>query len=136
MLEQKVPTFNDLLFIPFEYGKMDCWILAREVFKRYGVDVPDYNPARQAVMLTNYEFGCISQEMEKELVNWDLIDSPEVPCLVVYESAGISPHVGVCIGNGKFIHTARRLVYPAIERLDNPRYATKKYYRFNPNHGD
>ena len=128
--------FSDLLFIPFEYGKMDCWNLVREVFKRYGIEVPEYNPARQAVAEVNYELGCIAENMEKELVQWDKLEEPETPCMIMYSSVGISHHVGVYIGEGKFIHTSKRLVYPVIERLDNPLYVARKYYRFNSNHGN
>ena len=120
--------FNDLLFIPFEYGKMDCWILAREVFSRLGVNVPDYSPAVTAVMKVGYELGFRAEKMKEELINWDPLAEPEVPCLVFSEG-----HVGVYIGKGKFIHTSKKLVYPAIERLDNPKHATKKFYRFNQN---
>lgn len=136
MLEQKVSMFDDLLFIPFEYGKMDCWILVREVFRRYGIEVPEYNPAREAVEKVNYEFGCIDKVMGKELESWISLSEPEVPCMIIYESAGISHHVGVYMGEGKFIHTSRRLVYPVIQRLDNPLYANRKFYRYDSTHSD
>jgi len=123
--------FNDLLFIPFEYGKMDCWILAREVFSRLGVNVPDYSPARQAVMKVNYELGFRAEKMKEELINWDPLTEPEVPCLVISEG-----HVGVYIGKGKFIHITSKLIYPVIERLDNPLYGNRKFYRYDPARSD
>ena len=135
-MAQKVCMFNDLLFIPFEYGKMDCWILAREVFSRLGVNVPDYSPARQAVMKVNYELGCIAEIMKEELIGWTFLSNPEVPCMIMFQSAGVSHHVGVYIGEGKFIHITSKLIYPVIERLDNPLYGNRKFYRYDPARSD
>lgn len=122
--------FDDLLFIPYENGKMDCWILVREVYHRYGIQVPEYNPAREAVIKMNYELGYIAEVMEKELVSWEELSVPEIPCLISYSSVGISHHVGVYIGEGSFIHITRKLGSPVIERLDNPLYVNRKFYRY------
>ena len=124
--------FRDLLSIPFEYGKMDCFILAREVFNRYGIDIPDYDPARQSVIRTRYKLESISQEVEKGLISWIEIEEPEIPCMVVM-SLGNSlfmHHVGVFIGEGKFIHITSQIGSVVIERLDNPLYANRKFYKF------
>jgi len=133
VLEPKAITFNDLLFVPFEFGKMDCWALSREVFSRFGVSVPDYSPAGQAVEAENYKLNVYSREMGNGLVSWTEIENPEVPCLVTLGTAGIIHHVGVYIGNNKFIHVSRKTIYPVIERMDNPKYVTRRFYKYNSN---
>jgi len=130
--EQKVSMFKDLLFISFEHGVMDCWILAREVFNRYGIRVPEYDPARQAVAKTAYKLEIVGQEMEKGLVSWIEIDEPEIPCLIVM-SLGNSyfiHHVGVYINEGEFIHITKQIGSVVIERLDNPLYANRRFYKY------
>ena len=124
--------YNDLLKIKYEYGVMDCAILAQEVFHRYGMDVPVPDTARRALEIAE----TLSEESEVMLntINsmWTPISSPVEPCLVVVTSFGWC-HVGVYIGNNMFIHTSRLRKYPTIESLDNPLYAKRKFYTYNGN---
>jgi len=130
--------FNDLIGIPFEYGKMDCEILSREVFKRLGVEVSDNSLARQAIEYYNSEVN--SKVLEQGLKRWEEIDEPENPCLVALSLSldvpGFINHIGVYIGDGNFIHTTRMRGAVTIERIDNPMYRNRKFYRFNSNRSD
>ena len=126
--------FKDLIGIPFEFGKMDCEILAKEVFSRYGINLPDYGMARSAI--SKYIPEDISKEMKKEFVNWVPIKEPEAPCLVALGRCDYINHVGVYIGDGKFIHTTITRGAVTIERLSNPLYRNRKLYRFNSNCSD
>jgi len=124
--------FKDLIGIPFEYGKMDCWILAIEVFKRFGIDIPEYNVARAAVKECNMK--AVSNEMEAKTAEWIKCKEPSVPCIVAMSLGipGFINHIGVYIGNNKFIHVTHKKTV-VIERLNNPLYANRKYYTFNSN---
>ena len=75
------------------------------------------------------------QETEKEIITWTELDEPEIPCMVAFGSDVIN-HVGVYIGEGKFIHTTKRLGSVVIERLDNPLYGNRKFYRYTEAHSD
>ena len=136
MLEQRVNMFNDLIGIPFEYGKMDCEILSREVFKRLGIEVSDDSLARQAIDRYNSEVN--SKAMEEGLKRWEEIEEPENPCLVALSLGvpGFINHIGVYIGDGKFIHTTRMRGAVTIERIDNPLFRNRKFYRFDSDNGD
>ena len=124
--------FNDLLTQRYKFGVMDCAILAQEVFRRYGMDVPVSDAARLAVEQVHSsedETNVIVNEIERI---WIPIEDPVVPCLVVIFMFNVC-HVGVFIGENKFIHTSRLRRYPTIESLDNILYANRKFYTFNGN---
>ena len=123
--------YRDLLKIPYEYGRMDCVILAQEVFRRHGLKVPVYEAVRTAI-------DSIDSHSEKDRLILDVIEStwvpikrPRVPCLVVIPNSGFFSHIGVYIGKNRFIHVSSMRKYPTIEKLDNPLYANRKYYTFN-----
>ena len=128
--------FKDLIGVPFEYGKMDCEILTKEVFKRLGVKVSDDSFARQAI--EHYDDEDFSKLMEQGLKRWEEINEPENPCLVALSlgASGFINHIGVYIGDGRFIHTTRMRGAVTIERIDNPLFRNRKFYRFNSNRSD
>ena len=135
-MEQKARMFNDLIGVPWEYRKMDCEILTKEVFKRLGVEVSDDSFAQQAI--EQYDIKKVSQIIEQGLKRWEEINEPENPCLIALSlgASGFINHVGVYIGDGKFIHTTRMRGAVTIERIDNPMYRNRKFYRFNSNRSD
>lgn len=103
-------SYNDLIGVPFVDGGrstagFDCYGLAVEVFKRFGIPLPDYR------------IGCedttaIDGEIAKQRVRWIRQDPANlpVPCLVVIRfNTLFCNHTGVYIGNGKFIHTRQRI---------------------------
>lgn len=114
-------NFNDLIGIPFLDGGrdkkgFDCWGLSLEVFRRFGVGLPDY------------KIGCIDDSkidgnINKQRCFWDRVESLEipVPALVVirFNSGALCNHTGVYIGAGRFIHT-RQKVGVNIDRIDSP----------------
>ena len=76
----------------------DCWGLASEVFKRYGVSVPDYKISCDAIME-------VDAQMNAERTSWARCEGePPIPSLVVFADRGLCSHVGVYIGDGRFIH--------------------------------
>ncbi len=74
--------YEDLIGTPFIDGGrdkgagLDCWGLAREMFHRQGIDVPDY---RISAMRT----AEIAREMTAEEMDWERLDAPEEGCLVL-----------------------------------------------------
>ena len=132
MLEQKAPSFSDLLSVPHVFGETDCWWLVREVFSRYGIGIAEYDVAREAVTKANYDLGFFSNIIKENLPDkWEPISDPETPCLITMAiSLPEYHHVAVHIGYGKFIHNSSMRGKTTIERLDNPIYATRKFYRY------
>ena len=123
--------YKDLLGIPYEYGKMDCAILVKEMFKRYGQEIPISEVARTAIDCIDSQSGKDSFMLEVIEATWTEIDKPIEPCLVVMSTAGFYMHVGVYIGKNKFIHASKMRGYPTVESLDNKLYGNRKFYTFN-----
>ena len=123
-LQARGSMYKDLLGIPYEYGKMDCVILVKEMFKRYGQEVPVSEAARTAVEAIDSQSGKDSFMLEVIEATWIEINKPIEPCLVVMSTAGFYMHVGVYIGKNRFIHASKLRGYPTVESLDN------KFYTF------
>lgn len=115
--------YTDLLSSPFVDGGrdsrtgLDCWGLVRLCFIRCGITLPDY------------PIGCmetqrIYDEMEQQRPEWLPVDAQTdkyVPALVVMRLAQVVMvnHVGVYVGQGKFLHTERNKGVH-IDRIDAP----------------
>lgn len=110
--------YRDLLGKAFKDGARgpeayDCLGLAIEILRRYNIEIKDYQ----------YTVDDWRDIMD-ELNNWercDPLDLP-VPCVVVMKVNSLyCNHVGVYIGNGKFIHISRALGV-LVSKVDNPRW--------------
>jgi cell wall-associated NlpC family hydrolase len=111
----------DLIGKPFADGgrgpdAFDCWGLAQEVYRRFGVCLPDYRiPAFNKAGIFNCYQAVKSNYIE---VSGNL----PVPCLVFLRfNSPVGNHVGIYLGDGKFIH-ARQKTGICIERLDHLAY--------------
>lgn len=118
-----------LLGIPFKYGGrgpkfFDCWGLTMEVFKRFEINIPDY------------ELCSIYQDLNENLIDsasekingcvgsfkwgWEEVQTPIPPSIIPirFNHPNMINHVGVYIGDGKFIHT-RDKVGVCIDRINS-----------------
>jgi len=96
--------YEDLIGVPFVDGGrdksgMDCWGLAREMFRRQGIDIPDYHVSAVSAV-------SVASQMGVDVAYWQKLAQPALGCLVLIR---LSPdvwanHVGIYIGDGKFIH--------------------------------
>lgn len=97
-------AYDDLIGIPFVDGGrdksgLDCWGLVRIAFARQGIHVDDYDIA--AVKAQD-----IAKTMAAQENSWQKLGAPEIGCLVLLRlTPGLwANHVGVYIGDGKFLH--------------------------------
>lgn len=92
---------SDLVGKPFISGARgpdayDCWGLAVEAFSRLGVEIPDYRLI----------CGAVGTAVNKKRPEWvPCIGQIPVPALIVFTTLGLCDHVGVYVGDGKFIHS-------------------------------
>jgi len=113
--------YTPLIGIPFvDQGRdpktgLDCYGLAKEVFRWHGIDLPEFWISCEDASRINQAVG-----EEKGSGRWIRLEKPQEPCLIVLRFNNFQwNHVGVYIGGGKFIHTARKTGV-RIERLDHP----------------
>lgn len=119
--------YEDLIGIPFVDGGrdldgLDCWGLVRELYRRQGIDVPDYHISAMAP-------SHIAGQMSHDKTGWNRVEKPKVGTMVLLR---LSPevwanHVGICIGDGRFIH-AYRSTGVCIDRLRRWKSRIVGYY--------
>lgn len=129
------PDLSGLIGIPFiQNGRdptrgLDCWGLCREVFRRYGIEVPDFHMAC-------YDAFQINGILEGERPSWIRLDAPEPGCAVCFALDQNFPelvqHLGVYVGGGRILHTLEKRGSSLI-RLDDRFFGRKirGFYRWN-----
>lgn len=115
---------DDLIGLPFIDGGrdpaagLDCWGLSTEVFRRYGIELPDYK-------ISCEDTSRIHSEINEQRPFWRRCEGEiPVPALVVIRFAIYCDHTGVYIGQGRFIHTYKEIGV-SIDRIDNPAWAKR-----------
>lgn len=110
----------DLIGVPFADGgrgpdAFDCWGLCREVFRRFGVELPDYE-------ICCYDAESFIHQFTEERPLWRRHEPPGIPVpalIAIRFNAPNVNHVGVYIGDGKFLHT-REKTGVVVELLCSP----------------
>ena len=130
-------NFNDLIGLPFKSGGtgrggnnpggFDCYSLAREVFGRYGVKLPETN-------ISVLECATASQrEIDTRMAALcERIDVPETPCLVQIKSSNpaYANHLATYIGGGRVIHITMK-TNVLIQRLSSiQKQKIEGFYRY------
>ena len=122
-------NYTDLLGKDFEYGERgpdtyDCYGLAIEIFKRYGISIPDYGFAKDK--------KDIHKMIEEFSRGWEKAIFPLHPCIVAFfiHKPFVS-HIGVVIGQDKFIHILDKSKV-TVERLSAIEWKNKiaGYYQW------
>lgn len=118
--------FNDMIGKPFiNRGRgpegYDCWGVVREIYRRCGVEIPDYSlsadACRQIQKTVNDERSILD--------NWYEIKEPQTPCLILIKAhPAFTQHLGVYAGRGKFLH-ARKDTGVVAEKLTSPLWSKK-----------
>lgn len=120
-----MPAIDDLIGKPFENGgrgpdNFDCWGLVLEIFRRYGIELPDYK-------ISCEEASQIDNEIHKEKKDWLRCEKEiPTPALVVmrFNEVVLCNHTGVYLGYNRFIHT-REKIGVNIDRIDSPAWRRK-----------
>ena len=113
---------TELIGVPFKDGGrdykdgLDCYGLAKEVFKRYGITLPEFTVCCED---SDRIDGTIAEQRPLWVRCGEDKNLP-VPSLVVirFNQAVFCNHTGVYIGNGMFIHT-RQKIGVNIEPIDS-----------------
>ena len=116
-------NYNDLIGVPFvnrgrdaQHG-LDCYGLVKEVYKRNGIEIPEYD-------VDYNDMDKVDELIEGNTQGypWQEIREPQTPCLIAIRfgsPVGVVNHTAVYIGGGRFIHT-REKVGVCIDRVSSP----------------
>lgn len=118
-------NFEKYIGIPYaEKGRdetgLDCWGLVRLVYKNeLNIDLPSFSA----------EYDTSDNERLEELFaqykeGWESTDTAEVGDVVIFRIFGYESHIGVCVGDNKFLHV-REARDSVIESLDNPKWSRR-----------
>jgi len=129
--------FKHLVGIPFVNGKSDCWWIVRMGYKVFGVEIPNYNLACNAVEAISYSpkgIGDVVSEMAmSRIAEWEKLEKPEEPCVIAMSLGipGVLHHLALYIGKNRILHI-RRETMSCIERLDHPLYFQREmvFYKY------
>jgi cell wall-associated NlpC family hydrolase len=118
--------YSDLIGTPFaNHGRskevgFDCYGVVKEVYKRAGIDLPEYDANWNDVDTINaYIQGEETSERWQEIPRNEI--DKHIPCvLAIRLGASVVNHTGVYIGNGKFLHTRERAGGVCVDRVNSP----------------
>jgi len=126
-------NYNKYIGLPYaangrdEQG-IDCWGLVRLFYKQeYNIDLPSYTEDYSGA----YDERILSI-MDAYKPSWSQVDAPQVGSVIVFNILGEPFHVGVYIGEDKFIH-ARDGMDSVVESVNSPKWAKRieGYYTYN-----
>lgn len=118
-------NFDKYIGIPYvEKGRdetgVDCWGLVRLVYKNeLSVILPSFTAEYQTEDTARIE-ELFAQYKE----GWESVDSPSIGDAVIFRIFGYESHIGVCIGDNKFLHV-REGKDSVIESLDNAKWSKR-----------
>ncbi|SFJ50462.1 NlpC/P60 family protein [Sphingomonas sp. NFR04] len=102
MIAEVVPHYFDLLGLPFERGArgpgtFDCYGLAKEMFRRNGVELPDF--------VSPGSLEEVESLIDREKGRWRRVPLGTVNSLVTLRVEGLGAHVGYTIARDRYLHT-------------------------------
>lgn len=119
---------KDLIGIPYKpHGRdssgMDCYGVVVEIMRRQGRKIPDlfYGDTKKETNIS------VLRSLETIIPNTKL-DKPEEGAVVELLVMGQPSHVGVCLGDGTFIHALKNIGV-VIEPLYRYKSKIRGYYR-------
>ena len=126
---EELKLFNNdlkkLMGISYEKGKKNCYWLCKEIYKKRGIELPEYDEPD--------EMSLISQLISDNVSLGEEIKEPEPFCFVLFSMRyPYVTHMGVVLEDCKsFVHLMRKRNV-AIEKLDKDfwKKRIKGYYRW------
>lgn len=96
--------------------RYDCYSCARDTFyEAYGIKLSEH------FLVDTYDDANVNKQIDYEASHkWERVEVPVEPCIVTFRfNSKFVNHVGVYIGDGKFIHNRERKGVN-IDRIDSP----------------
>ena len=126
-------NYNKYIGLPYtsngrDESGIDCWGLVRLFYKQeYDIDLPSYTEEYAGAYDTR-----ILEMMDQYKNNWSQVQTPEIGSVIVFNILGEPFHVGIYVGEDKFIH-ARDGMDSVLESVNSPKW-TKRiegYYKYS-----
>ena len=126
-------NYNKYIGLPYisngrDENGIDCWGLVRLFYKQeYDIQLPSYTEEYSGAYDTR-----ILEMMDQYKNNWSQVPTPEAGSVIVFNILGEPFHVGIYIGEDKFIH-ARDGMDSVVESVNSPKWAKRieGYYKYS-----
>lgn len=126
-------NYNKYIGLPYasngrDESGIDCWGLVRLFYKQeYDIELPSYTEEYSGAYDTR-----ILDMMDLYKHTWAQVSEPEVGSVIVFNILGEPFHVGVYVGEDKFIH-ARDGMDSVLESVSSPKWAKRieGYYKYS-----
>jgi len=109
---------------------MDCWGLVMEVYRRYGIAIPDFTVGAFDYVVIN---ALMDEAVESQ--KWEEVGKPaigDVPLVVLMRMhPTLITHAGVYVGGNRIIHTMK-MTGVIMSRVDGLKSRIEGYYRYVP----
>ena len=118
------------ILVPFvnkgrDWHGWDCWGMLRLFHDRVlRIDLPDYSESYTDAGHSAESRERLATLFQTGLTSWRAVSEPEPGDGVLLNIGGRPIHVGLAIGEGRMLHTSRR-INTVIERLDAPMWARR-----------
>jgi cell wall-associated NlpC family hydrolase len=129
MLSLPVPPYLDLLGQPFERGargpdKWDCYGYVRELFRRTGVDLPDFESPGDLEQVEEI----VQREPRVNAARWRPVPVGTPGALLTFRVDGHGAHVGFMLNGDRFTHCIEGTGVTTERLTNNPMRALASYY--------
>lgn len=126
-------NYNKYIGLPYasngrDESGIDCWGLVRLFYKQeYNIELPSYTEEYSGA----YDSRILDM-MDLYKNNWAQVQQPEVGSVIVFNILGEPFHVGVYVGEDKFIH-ARDGMDSVLESVNSPKWVKRieGYYKYS-----
>ena len=126
--------FNKYIGLPYKQNGrtetgVDCWGLARLVYaQELGIELPSYADLYQGSWDEQ-----VTKLIEHSKDGWQQVQDPQPGDLCVFNIYGEPAHVGVYVGNGKFLHS-REGLDTVIDTVNSSQWRKRLdgYFRYKP----
>ena len=126
-------NYNKYIGLPYasngrDESGIDCWGLVRLFYKQeYDIELPSYTEEYAGA----YDSRILDM-MDIYKNNWAQVTQPEIGSVIVFNILGEPFHVGVYVGEDKFIH-ARDGMDSVLESVNSPKWSKRieGYYKYS-----
>jgi hypothetical protein len=126
--------YNKYVGIPYtELGRdktgVDCWGLARLVYREeFGTELPDFSE----LYTTTSDQDLTSSLIEQYRDGWELVQDMVPGDLVCFRILGHISHIGIYVGDSKFIHAREGIDQVVVESLNSTQWQHRVagFYRY------
>ena len=131
--------YNKYIGLPYKDGGrdtegLDCWGLVRLVYKdKYEIDLPSFTNSYTTTNDREHLHELIARHKEY----WELTTEPEEGSVVLMRVLGTNTHVGIYLGNSKFLHI-RENTQAVVESIDSSTWKHRiiGYFKYKERYRD